>query len=351
MTTFGRDFHLGRTEAMASSSILDIAMGDLTGSECGVEEYGVAVVDNGIVLAVDEEDRRTVVWHMPFQRERVAQLTVAHTALAKQRPSRALMHRRMRHRDDRIDGHDEGGTVGFFKQLRRRHHEVPAGRKAHRAQLFRIHTVFAAVVPHISQALPEVVLRIRIAVATEDIAETEEECRDVSRTVTQDEGRNTILLKPASHLMTFRLHVVPEIAAARTDHNTYISFAFCQIRRHLHPFFHACPLPDIHLSGKQLLKGAEKKQDEKAHHKSRDFNFCDRGNRNYRGYRNYRDYPPILFTRWFTPSIASHVLMAVSGTPQKPWRLQHWPERKRFRIFVTTGSCESAMLLQSFEKP
>lgn len=51
----------------------------------------------------------------------------------------------------------------------------------------------------------------------------------------------------------------------------------------------------------------------------------------------------ILLMMVLTPKIASQVLMAVSGTPQKPCRLLFCPVRKRLVIFVTTGTCDKAM--------
>ena len=49
--------------------------------------------------------------------------------------------------------------------------------------------------------------------------------------------------------------------------------------------------------------------------------------------------------------MASQVVMAVSGTPQIPCRLQFCPVSSRLWIFVTTGTCDRAMFLQSFAKP
>ena len=54
-----------------------------------------------------------------------------------------------------------------------------------------------------------------------------------------------------------------------------------------------------------------------------------------------------LLITWFGPRMASQVLMAVSGTPQKPCRLTHCPVSRRLGILVTTGTCESAMFVQS----
>ena len=47
------------------------------------------------------------------------------------------------------------------------------------------------------------------------------------------------------------------------------------------------------------------------------------------------------------PRSASQVVMAVSGTPQKPCRPAHWPVSSRLGILVTTGTSESAVFRQS----
>ncbi len=72
---------------MTTCGVLDIAVGNLFCCQCGIEEFGVAVVDHRIVLAVDKEDWRTVSGNMVFQRQKVTKLSVAHTAFSKERPA------------------------------------------------------------------------------------------------------------------------------------------------------------------------------------------------------------------------------------------------------------------------
>ena len=60
-------FYFGYTESMPTSSVLDVAVGNLLCCQCGIEEYRVSVVDHRVILAVDEKDRRAVVRDMVLQ--------------------------------------------------------------------------------------------------------------------------------------------------------------------------------------------------------------------------------------------------------------------------------------------
>lgn len=59
------------TKAMAAGGISEIDMRHLASSEGRVENHRIVEIHDGIILAVDEKDRRTTIGDMLFQRETV----------------------------------------------------------------------------------------------------------------------------------------------------------------------------------------------------------------------------------------------------------------------------------------
>ena len=86
-TAFGRALMVGGSETMAARAILQVEVGNIAQGECRVEEFGIVVLDDRVILAVDEEHGRAVGRHMAFERERVAQLAVVLAAVAEQCPA------------------------------------------------------------------------------------------------------------------------------------------------------------------------------------------------------------------------------------------------------------------------
>ena len=76
---------------MPAGLVLYVEMGNTAHCQRTVEQDGIAPVDNGVVLAVDEEDGRTVGRYVQFKRERVAQLAIVLAVVAKQGAARALV--------------------------------------------------------------------------------------------------------------------------------------------------------------------------------------------------------------------------------------------------------------------
>ena len=60
-------FDVAHTETVAASLILDVAVRDVAGCECGVEEFAVVVMHNGVVFAVDDKYWGAVGWDMAFE--------------------------------------------------------------------------------------------------------------------------------------------------------------------------------------------------------------------------------------------------------------------------------------------
>ena len=244
---------------MAARLILQVHMGYVTRLQGRIEQHGVTIVHHGIVLAVHQEHRRTVGRHMLLQRQAVAKPCVLHLALTQQRTPRTLVDTVLRHRHHRIDGHHKVRTLLRTEPLCCRHHQMTTSREAHSPYTMGIDTILLGMLAHIGQRLTEVVLRIRIAVASEEESEPRDEGRYVGRTITQHEGRDAVLLQPSRHHMTFCLHIVPEIAAPRAHHHGFVLRTWHEVGRHLHIHTHIHPFPDIHrLTG--LSKGEKVKK-------------------------------------------------------------------------------------------
>ena len=82
---------------MPAGLVLYVAVGNTAHRQRTVEQDGIAPVDNGVVLAVDEENGRTVGRYVQFKRERVAQLAIVLAVVAKQGAARALVGAVCRH--------------------------------------------------------------------------------------------------------------------------------------------------------------------------------------------------------------------------------------------------------------
>ena len=94
---------------MAARAVLYEAMGYAPGGEGRVEEDGIVWLDHRIVLAVEEEDWRTVVGDVPLDRQRVAHLAAELPALAEQGTARAFVTARVGEAHHGVDGADEIG--------------------------------------------------------------------------------------------------------------------------------------------------------------------------------------------------------------------------------------------------
>ena len=220
----------------------------MLGRQCRVKQYRITVVHNRIILAVHKKHRRTVLWHMPFQREPLLQCHVACTRVPHQSPPRALMGTRLHHRHHRIDGYDKSGAVCRAEELRCRHGQMPSCREAHHPDILSVDAIFRSMALHMADGLQQVILRIRIPVPSEHLAIVEYIGRNVCRTVVEHKGRNALLLQPSGHALPLRLHVMPEVAASRTHNDCHVPLSRNLIRCQHHLLLTLCPLPDVHLS-------------------------------------------------------------------------------------------------------
>lgn len=157
------------------------------------------------------------------------------------------MRTRSRHRHYGIDWDDEGWTFLLREQFCRRHHQMSSGREAHHPDAIRVNAVFARIGPHMTQSLEQVVLRVRIAVATEEQTVMGDESRYVCRSVTKHESRNAFTLQPTGYGMPLRLHIVPEITTARTDDHSPSSLIARHVWSQLNLLVAVGSLPDVYL--------------------------------------------------------------------------------------------------------
>ena len=67
--------------------------------------------DYGVVLAIDEEDRRAVPGDVLLDGERVAHSLIVLSAFSQQSPSGTLVCTGVRHAHHRIYGSNEGGSI------------------------------------------------------------------------------------------------------------------------------------------------------------------------------------------------------------------------------------------------
>lgn len=68
---------------MTASLKLMIFVRDAFSGQGSIEEHRVVIIHDGVVLAIDQKDRWTVVGYVAFERERVAQSFVSRSVVAK----------------------------------------------------------------------------------------------------------------------------------------------------------------------------------------------------------------------------------------------------------------------------
>ena len=117
LPTLFRTLHVACSEAVSTRCIADEFVWNTLRSEGRIEQNTVAWVYNGIVVAVHEENGRTVGGYLPLYRQRIFQLAVGLFPFVQDALSRAAMHVTLvGNRNNRIEGCNEIGLnahLGF----------------------------------------------------------------------------------------------------------------------------------------------------------------------------------------------------------------------------------------------
>ena len=213
---------------MAAGAVLNVSVGRMAGGEGGVEEDGVVVLDYVVVLAVDEEDGRTVVGDVAFEREGVAHGLPSLAVLTEQCAPRAFVHYRLRHRHYGVYGCHEVRAQRYgvgdaqrceevrVEELRHGHDEVASGTEPHGSHACRVHIEKVGVLAYVLYGTLSVLYHLRVLVAAGDVACVHDVVEDTLHAVVEDEGGDAVAAEPARHHGALRVVVVPAVAAAGT---------------------------------------------------------------------------------------------------------------------------------------
>ena len=195
---------------MTTGLVLDIYVGHVVGRHGAVHQHGVAVVDDGVVLAVHQENGALDAVGMALHRQRIAHHMTASTPFAQQSAAAALMRNGMRKRHHGIDGCDEVGPQGAGEVFGRHQRQVTTGRKAHNAYVAIAFCTDKAHGPFDGPQLIGVLPTRKIEPTTEG------EACPTGGGIMQHVGRYALAIEPSGHLATFVFLAQPAVAAPRT---------------------------------------------------------------------------------------------------------------------------------------
>ena len=97
LAALGCTLSVGCSEAMTPLFILDVFMSDVLKSKSGIKKFGVLILHDRIILAVDKKDGRTVIWNVLLERQQLAHISFMLSVLAQQSATRTLVRDTVRH--------------------------------------------------------------------------------------------------------------------------------------------------------------------------------------------------------------------------------------------------------------
>lgn len=162
---------------------------------------------------------------MLFDGERIAHGFVVSAPFAHESPSGTRVGCGVRHRDNGIDGGQEGKPrVLTVRVAGKRHNKVTAGGESHGADARSIDKELGSVGAEVIEGLFEVGEHVGILFSTSHNAVVGEESGKTCGTITEHESVDAVALEPLSHLSTLAIIVEPKIATPwANDHRGAIA--------------------------------------------------------------------------------------------------------------------------------
>ena len=193
-----------------------ILVRDAVPGQCRVQQFRIMIVHHGVIVAIHQEDRRTIPRHMMLERQ-----TVLHRLcgkLSQQSPARPFVRTWVSHGHNGIHGSHKGYRLWRTCQLLgSMHHQMSTSREAHTPDSVCSYSIFTGTCANRVERLPQVVEPCREAAPS--TANMIRIGSPSSMTVLQHKCRNAVFHEPLRHLLPLRGLVQPEVAASRTDYH------------------------------------------------------------------------------------------------------------------------------------
>lgn len=182
----------------------------------GGQQFCILIFDDGVIFAIDQEDRRAVGRDMFLEREAVPHGFVELSPHAECTPPRATMGIALvAHRDYGIDGTYERRLTVCPVMRGAHHREMTAGGETHHADTRSIHPQGIRMAIDELQCFFDIGQHVRILVAQAEDTISDTIGAYVRHAVFEYEGMNALAVEPLRHLLSFVLHVMPTVTASR----------------------------------------------------------------------------------------------------------------------------------------
>ena len=214
---------------MSAHAVLGVEMRDAAGGEGAVQQDAVLPLDDGVIDAVEQEDRWAVGGDVHLQRHGVAHRLTALAVLAEEGTAAALMDVGRLHGHDGVDGgYEVGAQADRMRDTEGReevgggvggstHDEMTTRREAHSAEALGIDPEFLSMFADVLDGALDVAERVGVTMAATDEARVGDIGDDALDAVLEDKGGDAVVAEPFGDTDAFGLIVVPAVAAARAD--------------------------------------------------------------------------------------------------------------------------------------